>query len=187
MKSIFLFSLIFLPLISNAKVIEKVMAVVDDEMISLSQVQKYKKLMASDIPYPSILFNLRPKKSLKQNTKKALNQLVDEQVLKNNMTPELLNLPSPEDVLRQTLKSHRLSKRNLVKKLKKINLSLEEYRNWLFYNEMYQALFNMEALSSVSVTFQDIHHFYFEKYHRHLSTKHKYNFHQWQFPFNKKR
>ena len=73
----FIFVLLcFVNIFAGAKVIEKTIAVVDDEMIFLSEVRAYKKLLSSSLAPSGSLFQLNSKKNLRKS-KKKINQFYD--------------------------------------------------------------------------------------------------------------
>ena len=166
---------------ASAKVVERVSAVVDDQMISLTYLTKYRKLLSSQIPYSSKLFQLRSRKMLARNKRKRLDHLVDEQVLRNSLPWEQINLPPREEVFKRILKSSKMSRKRLIQQLKRIGFSLEEYQELLYHNQAYQMWIDMEVSASISITDQDINDNYFAKTGKNFFKQYKYELHQWSF------
>lgn len=172
---------------AQAVIVEKILAVVDDEMISLSQIESYQKLLSSSWIYSSILFDVRSKKLLLKNRKKLLDHLVDEIILKNAMPLDFsMNLPSKEEILKEILVNKKTSKKTLSRILKKMNLTLEDYKNMLYNNKLQTHWINMEISSVIEVSDQDINDYYLEKKGRPLFTNYEYVFHQWSFTLSQK-
>ena len=165
---------------AGAKIIERVSAVVDDQMISLTYLTKYRKLLSSKLPYPSKLFQLRARKRLSAQ-KKLLDHLVDELVLKNSLPWDQLNLPSRREVLKRVLKQSKMSRKRLMRELKRTGLSLEEYQELLYNNQAYQIWIDMEVSGAISITDQDINDDYFAKTGKNFFKQYKYELHQWVF------
>ena len=170
----------------SAKIVERVSAVVDDQMISLTYLTKYRKLLFSKIPYSSKLFQLRSRKILARNKKKRLNHLVDELVLKNSLPWEQINLPPREEIFKRILKSSKMSRKRLIQQLKRTGFSLEEYQELLYNNQAYQTWIDMEVSSSISITDQDINDDYFAKTGKNFFKQYKYELHQWVFELSQK-
>ena len=170
---------------ATAKIVERVSAVVDDQMISLTYLTKYRKLLSSQIPYSSKLFQLRSRKMLARNKKKRLDHLVDEQVLKNSLPWEQINLPPREEVFKRVLKSSKMSRKRLIQQLKRTGFSLEEYQELLYNNQAYQMWIDMEVSASISITDQDINDDYFAKTGKNFFKQYRYELHQWVFELSK--
>ena len=166
---------------ATAKIVERVSAVVDDQMISLTYLTKYRKLLSSKIPYSSKLFQLRSRKMLARNKKKRLDHLVDEQILRNSLPWEQISLPPREEIFKRILKSSKISQKRLIQQLKRIGFSLEEYQELLYNNQAYQMWIDMEVSASISITDQDINDDYFAKTGKNFFKQYKYELHQWKF------
>lgn len=165
----------------QAKIIERVSAVVDDQMISLTYLTKYRRLLSSKVPYSSKLFQLRSRKKLSANKKKRLDHLVDELVLKNSLPWDQLNLPSRREVLKRVLDQSKMSRKRLMQELKRTGFSLEEYQELLYNNQAYQMWIDMEVSAAISITDQDINDDYLAKTGKNFFEQYKYELHQWVF------
>lgn len=165
----------------SAKIVERIAAVVDDQMISLSQMQSYKKLISSGVPYSSRLFEIRSKSNIIKSKKKLLDHLIDEAVLRNAFPEAQFKKPDPDRIFRDMLKSSRLSKKRLFRKLKKLRISLEKYKEMIALNQAYEMWINSEVAGAVSITNQDIDDYYLEKTGRHFFKNYKYELNQWKF------
>ena len=179
-----LFFLLLTAFGAEAQVIEKVLAVVDDEMISLSYLESRRRLVSSRWAYPHVLFELRARPVLKKNKKQLLNYLIDEKIISSSIPLDILNgmeIPSPEKLLKEELKRKRSSRRRLVRGLKKIGMTLEEYKSVLKTAKIHQMWTQMEVASFIQISDQDINDYYLGKTGRHFFKKYKYEFYQWRF------
>ena len=182
----FIFVLLcFLNIFAGAKVIEKTIAVVDDEMIFLSEVRAYKKLLSSSLAPSGALFQLNSKKKLIKSRKKLINFMIDERVLKSQLPEEQTNSPSGEELLRQKLKKQNISKKYLKKKLFKIGFSLKQYQDILYYNHLFEKWIQTEAASTIQVLDTDINNYYRIKTGKNFFKQYKYDLNQWRFELSK--
>ncbi len=170
----------------SAKIIERITAVVDDQMISLNHLQMYRKLLSSSVPYSSELFKIRSRKSLIKSQKKLLNHLIDEKVLQSSLPMNQLNLPKKEDLFKRFLKKSNFSRKSLNRKLRRIGISFEDYQEIIYWSQAYQMWINMEIASSIQITNQDVNDYYLEKRGKNFFTQYKYEFHQWKFELSQK-
>ena len=171
---------------AGAKVIEKTVAVVDDEMIFLSEVRTYKKLFSSSLAPSGALFQLNSKKKLVKSRRKLINFMIDEKVLKSQLPEEQMGSPSGEELLRQKLKKQNISKKRLKKKLLKIGFSLKEYQDVLYYNYLFEKWIQTEVASTIQILNRDINNYYKVKTGKNFFKQYKYNLNQWKFDLSKK-
>ena len=178
-----------LPFISKALIVEKVMAVVDDEMISLSQMESYRRLLSSRWRVESVLFDIRSRRSLLNNKKLLLDHLIDEKILTQIALKEMesaLKISSPEELLKKKIAEKKISKKRLKKILSGMGISIEEYQNLLHQNMLSSQLVSMEVASLVHISDQELNDYYLEKRGKSLFTQYKYEFYQWEFEANRK-
>lgn len=168
----------------SARTIEKTVAVVDDEMIFLSEVKAYQKLLSSSLAPAGILFQLRPKKELIRSRKKLIDFMIDEKVLKLQLPEEHLETPSKEEIVRQELKKKNISNKSLKKKLQKIGLSLERYQDILYYNNLFERWIQTEIASTTQVLDVDINDYHRMKTGKNFFKQYRYSLNQWKFKFN---
>ena len=169
-----------------ARVIEKTSAVIDDEMIFLSEVKAYRRLLSSSLAPSSVLFQLQSKKELLRSRRKLVDFMIDEKVLKSQLPEDQLSVSSREEILRRELKRKKISKRRLKKKLLKMGFSLEEYQDVLYYNDLFEKWIHTEISAGIQVLETDINDYYRMKTGKNFFTRYKYNLNQWNFDFSKK-
>ena len=171
---------------ASARTIEKTVAVVDDEMIFLSEVKTYRKLLSSSLAPAGVLFQLTSKKELIKSRKKLIDFMINEKVLKSQLPEEQLEASSKEEILRQELKRRNISDKRLKKKLRKIGLSLEKYQDILYYNNLFERWVQTEIASTTQVLDTDINDYHRMKTGKNFFKQYKYDLNQWKFDFNQK-
>lgn len=169
---------------ASARTIEETVAVVDDEMIFLSEVKAYRKLLSSSLAPAGVLFQLKPKKKLIRSRKKLIDFMINEKVLKSQIPEEQLESSSKEEVFRQELKRKNISQKRLKKKLRRINLSLEKYQDILYYNRLFERWVQTDIASATQVLDTDINDYYRMKTGKNFFKQYKYNLNQWKFDFS---
>lgn len=175
----------FVNVFAGAKVIEKTIAVVDDEMIFLSEMRAYKKLLSSSLAPSGSLFQLNSKKNLRKSRKKLINFMIDERVLKSQLPEEQAGSPSGEELLRKKLKKQNISKKYLKKKLLKIGFSLKQYQDILYYNHLFEKWIQTELASTIQILNTDINNYYRIKTGKNFFKQYKYDLNQWRFELSK--
>ena len=171
---------------SLAKTIEETVAVVDDEMVFLSEVKAYRKLLSSSLAPHGILFQLRPKKELIKSRKKLIDFMIDERVLKSQLPENQLRTSSKEEVLKRELKRNKISNKNLKKKLLKLGISLEQYQDILYHNDLFGQWIQTEIVSTTQVLDTDINDYHRMKTGKNFFKQYKYNLNRWKFNLNQK-
>ena len=171
---------------AETKVIEETAAVIDDEMIFLSEVKTYRKLLSSSLAPSSVLLQLSPKKGLLRSRQKLINFMIDERVLRSQLPEDQFTSSSREELLKQELKRKKISKSRLKKKLSKMEFSLERYQDILYYNDLFEKWVQMEVASAIQVLETDINNYYRTKTGKNFFKQYKYSLNQWEFDFSRK-
>lgn len=184
-QSLYFILVSFLSISVLARTIETTVATVDDEMIFLSEVKSYRKLLASSLAPSGVLFRLRAKKDLIKNRKRLIDFMIDERVLKSQL-PENQFSSSREEVLRKELKRKKISNKSLKRKLLKIGFSLDQYQDILYYNDLFEKWIQTEIASTTQVLDTDINDYFRMKTGKDFFKQYKYNLNQWKFDFSQK-
>lgn len=172
---------------AKSQLIEKIVAVIEDDMVTLSDLTKYRKLLKSSLGQQHVLFEITPKKTLIKSKKKLLEHIIDQKVILNSISTDSyasLNLPSVERILNSIIKQKGLSRNSLKKKLRKLRVSLTDFKKYLMDIFITNQWLQIEVVSAVQVSNKDINDAYFSEHGRYHFTKYKYEFNQWSFPFN---
>ncbi len=167
-----------------SRVIEKTSAVVNDEMIFLSEVRVYRKLLSSPLAPSSVLFQLWPKKELLKSREKVIDFMIDETVLKSQLPENYFISSSKEELLRQELKKKKITKNSLRRKLLKIGLPLQQYQDILYYNDLFEKWVHTEISSAIQILEADINDYYRMKTGKNFFKQYKYGLNQWKFDFS---
>ena len=169
-----------------AQVIEETVAAVDDEVILLSELKAYQRLLSSPLSPSSVLFKLKSKKNIRSSRFHLLNFMIDERVLKTHLPMEQMPEVSKEAALSEELKRKGISRRKMRSFLRKIKLSENDYQEILYHKNLYERWIQMEVSSQIQVSHEEVNDYYFEKNKKNLFKKYKYDLRQWSFELSKK-
>lgn len=184
---IFIASVVPTLVFSKPYTIEKVVAIVEDDMISLSSLQTYRRWLRSSLSNPHILFELRSKKSLLRNKKRLLRHLIDQQIIVNSIPTGKeapFQFPSGKELIEPFLKEKKLSLKRLKSQLRTMGISLDQFKLWLQNDYASNQWVQIDVIEHLQVSDQDINDYYFAKHKKHFFKKYKYEFNQWRFPLN---
>lgn len=141
----------------NAKILDKIVAVIDDELITLSEVNHIKKSYTARKNIAPLIFD-----SEKGNTKNILNSIIKTYMIRKKLS-ELGIVVDDETVdsrVSQIEKSQNVTRNFLVNYLKSQGLEFEDYFQ-LIKNMIEISYFNQKVISPlVSVSDQEVKNFY---------------------------
>ena len=166
---------------ASSEVLEKVLAVVDGEMISLSYLKSYRRLLSTPYLPSHVLFDLRSKNALKKSRKKLLAHLIDEKVLKKALPENLSQISSEDEAFESFLKEKNFSKKRLKKKLGRLGLSFEDYKMIVYQSSLLQRWVQMEVADLIHISNEALEERHFKKTKRPLFQNSIYELHQWNF------
>lgn len=148
----------------NAVLVEKVLAVVNDSIITMTDIELYKKSLKSGELLEEVLTQDEVKKLL--NDKDALlSNLIDKKIIDQEVKKKGFNLSDSqlEKEVRNIYKSHNMTKDELKKALEVKGFSFEEYLAFMGSNIARQNLISQEIASKIKITDSDIANYYYSK------------------------
>ncbi len=184
MNWVILFCLsLFAPLQSESRLVEKVVAVTGEEALFLTDLHSFKKQLRAHLVPDSILFKIFPKKTLLTNKSRRLEFLILQKRLAQMAKEKNLPIQSTNFVTNGKIKLPRnktkglsSSERAVVKSLKSLGLTLEDF--WK-QNDSYSTnnlLLSQEVVSKIRVSDNEVDAYHFNKYGRNLFEDFEYEF-----------
>ncbi len=157
MNKVFLVSLLVASFQLHAKLVDKVVAVIDDQIVTLSEVTRIKRNYPARALIASLVYERK-----KDSTQNILDSMVKVFVIRKKLTELgiIIDDESVESRVKQIEKSQGVTRDFLVSYLNQQNLSFDEYFE-LIKQMMEVSYFNSKIISPlVSVSDQEIKNFY---------------------------
>ncbi len=152
----------------DAEVVDRVVAEVNNEVITLSEVEEegqgiFKKI-ALEVPAQDRL------SAVEQVRKNILRSLIDKKLIEQEAAKQSINVTDKEvdESFEQVLKANRLSRDELLRELDENGINEAAYRDNL-KSQLYQSkLVNRDVRSKIVVTEEDILDYYDTSYTKHI-------------------
>lgn len=158
MKTKLLFSLLLFSSFAFAEVIDRIVAVVNNEIVTLSDLRSFSgKLEKSGLVDDLLLFGQKPE-SLKGNQKAQLDYLMNERILDSEI--KRLNLAVTiervEQEIRDIAKKNGVSRNELMTAIKSQGMSPSDYQAFIKTRIERQSLIEQEITSKIRVSDEDV-------------------------------
>lgn len=180
-KLTLLFSLSF-SFPSQARLVEKVLARVGEDMVSLMDLNLYRRQLIRKIIPESLLFKLTSRKTLLSGKDHLLDFLIAKKILEN-LTEDLKFQPSKKQIQKIEKKiKGRLTYNAFARQLKRSGLSLKALREEITLALKIDFLLTQEVVSKIIISENDINSFYFNKNGKSLFNHFEYDVTSLAFP-----
>ena len=161
MKLIFFLLTVFAASV-DAKVVERILAVVNDQMILQSDVERFRKNLKSGGFVDESLVRLTDRKKLLTDVPALLNHLIDEKILdyevkKRNME---VTIERVEQEIRSITGRQRINRSQLRDVLAEKGVSFSEYQDFIKRSIERQALIDREVSSKIKISDEDVAAYY---------------------------
>lgn len=164
MKSLFfnIFLVLSISTTSYGKVIERVVAVVNGNAITLTELNDYRKKLKSEGLVDDALLMLTDKKSLLKSNKNLIDHLINEKIIdhevkKNNLS---ITIERVEQEVRNITKRNNISRNQLQSALKEKGVAFSDYQNFIKTSLERQSLIEKEIRSKIKISDEDISDYY---------------------------
>ncbi len=157
MKSLFL-SLLLFASVSSAEVVDRVVAVVNNEIVTLSDLKEFsKKVDKGTMIDDLLLFGQRPE-SLKGNQKAQLEYLIYERLLDSEIKRQNLSvtIEKVEQEIREIAKKNGVTRNDLMSAIKAQGMSPSDYQSFVKTRIERQSLIEQEISSKIRVSDEDV-------------------------------
>ena len=177
-----LFVYLFVPFSGQALLVEKVLARVGEDMVSLEDLNSYKRQLAQNMVPESLLFRLTPRRTLLSRKGHLLDFMVSRKIL-GNLTEDMDFQPSEKQIQRIVKKiKGRLTEKAFVQKLSQSGLTLKALRTEIALALKIDFFLTQEVVSKIIVSENDINSFYFNQKGKSLFKHFEYDVTSLAFP-----
>ncbi len=149
----------------HARTVDKIVAIVNEQIITLSDVEKYRKRLAGGGLVDDALIRLSDANQLQRDRNALLNHLIDEKLLDSEVKRKNLEvtIERVEQEIRNIAKNNQVSRQQLVSALRARGVSMSEYQDFIKTSLERQALIEREVTSKIRITDEDITTHYLAK------------------------
>ena len=156
-----------------SKVVESIVAIVNDEIITQMDVSDYKKKLKNNRFLDDMLVEDIP--SLLKQPKQLVNHLINEKLVDMEVKKQGLIVPEEriEQEIQKIAQNNRISRSQLIKALQKEQVSFQNYRRFIRTKLERQSLVEKIIIPYIQVSDDDIANYYYSRLQKNNATKAK--------------
>lgn len=165
----YFFSLLSLILLisatASARLVDKVVAIVNDQPITLSDVEKFKKKLQTGGLVDDALLRLVDTKELLKNRTALLNHIIDERLIDTEVIHKNMEvtIERVEQEIRNIAKNNNISRQQLQSALQAKGVTISEYQDFIKRSLERQSLIEREVTSRIRISDEDVNSYYLAK------------------------
>lgn len=149
-----LFSIILCFSFAQAELVEKIVAIVNDEIITLSDIKKYEARLKSGLTLDELIAQGASNKELLADRNKLINLLIDERIIDSEVKKQNLSvtIERVEKEIRNISKGNNISRAQLKQTLQSQGVDFSEYQNMIKTRLERQSLIEKNLSSNIKIT-----------------------------------
>lgn len=165
LQSVFLVFAISASTVTSAKVIDRIVAIVNDQIITLSDVNSYQANLKNGGLVDDALMKMTNPKKLLTDRKALLDHMVDEKIIDSDVKKKNLQvtIERVEEEIRNLMKRNGINREQLKQVLKNRGVSMAQYQDFIKTTLERQALIQREVTSKIRISDEDIASYYLSK------------------------
>lgn len=151
-----------LPLFVSARPVDKIVAIVNDQIITLSDMEKFKKRLGSGGLTDEALLRLSDVQQLQRDRNTLLNHMIDEKLLDSEVKRKNMEvtIEEVEKEIRNIAKNNNISRQQLVDTLKAKGVGMAQYQDFIKTSLERQRLIEREVANKIRISDEDISSYY---------------------------
>lgn len=149
---------LYFPMPAHAELVEKIIAIVNDEIITLSDLSKYKARLGKGVLFDDLLTQGQDIKSIASDQKKLVSLMVDEKVLDSEIKKQGLavTIERVEKEIRNISKNNNMSRTQLKDVLKGQGVDFSDYQNVIRSRLERQSLIERNVTSKIQISDEEV-------------------------------
>jgi peptidyl-prolyl cis-trans isomerase SurA len=161
--SLFIFAI--LAVSAGARVVDKIVAIVNDQLITLTDVEKFKKRLASGGLVDDALLKLVDTQTLLKDKNALLNHMIDEKLIDSEVKRKNLEvtIERVEQEIRNIAKNNRITRDQLQAALRAKGVTMADYQDFIKTSLERQTLIEREVTSKIRISDEDVSSYYLSK------------------------
>ncbi|MCB9027155.1 MAG: peptidylprolyl isomerase [Bdellovibrionaceae bacterium] len=162
MKKLFLLTIFLLPIFSHAEIIERIVAIVNSEIITLSDLVSYKEKLKKGGLVDDALLKVSDSKKITEDQKELINHLINERLIDSEIKKQNLEatIERVEKEIRSIASKNGISRDQLIAALKNQGVSFSEYQDFLKSTIERQNVIEKEVSSKIKISDDEITEYY---------------------------
>jgi len=148
--------------ISSADVVERVLAIVNNKPITLTEFNDFKQRLQSEGLLDEALLKLRSPQKILSSRKATLNHLIDEKLLDHAVEAQNLSVPFErvEKEIRSIAQQNGITRKQLKQALAERGVKFSEYQDFIKTSLERKSLIEKEITSKIKISEDDISSYY---------------------------
>ena len=159
------FLILFFTVSAHAKLVDKIVAIVDDQIITLSDTEKFKRKLQTGGLLDEALLKLTDPETLKKDKNALLGQLINEKLLDSEVKRKNMEvtIERVEQEIRNVANMNGISRQQLQAALAKQGVTMSQYQDFMKTSLERQGLIEREVSSRIRISDEDISSYYLAK------------------------
>lgn len=148
-----------------AKPVDKIVAIVNDQPITLSDTEKFRKKLATGGLVDDALLKLSNPQTLLKDRNALLNELIDEKLIDTEVKRKSMEvtIERVEQEIRSIAQNNGISRQQLQTALAAKGVSMSQYQDFIKTSLERQSLIEREVTSKIRISDEDISSYYMAK------------------------
>ncbi len=162
MRTLFIFFVLFSSSLSSAKVVERIVAIVNSEIITLTDLNNYRSKLKKGGLVDDALLKLTDSKKILANQQSLLNHLINERIVDSEIKRQnvQVTVERVEKEIRTIAGKNGISKDQLIAALKNQGVVFSEYQDFLRSTLERQRIIEREVSSKIKISEGEISEYY---------------------------
>jgi len=150
---------------ASAKTVEKIVAIINDQLITLSDTEKFHKKLQSGGLVDDALLKLSDTQKLLKDRNALLNQMIDERLIDSEVKRKNMEvtIERVEQEIRTIAKNNGIARPQLQAALQAKGVTMSEYQDFIKTSLERQGLIEREVTSKIRISDEDISSYYMSK------------------------
>lgn len=155
----------FIGLSAQAKLVDKIVAIVDDQIITHSDLEKFKRKLQTGGLLDEALLRLADPQALLKDRNALLGQLINEKLIDSEVKRKNMEvtIERVEQEIRNVAAQNNISRQQLQAALAKQGVTMSQYQDFMKTQLERQGLIEREVTSRIRISDEDISSYYLAK------------------------
>lgn len=156
---------LFAGLTAHAKVVDKIVAIVNDNPVTMSDVEKFKKKLQTGGLVDDALLKLSDSAVLLKDKNAMLNHMIDEKLIDSEVKHRNMEvtIERVEEEIRTIAKGNGITRQQLQTALQAKGVSMSAYQDFIKTSLERQSLIEREVTSRIRISDEDVSSYYLAK------------------------
>jgi peptidyl-prolyl cis-trans isomerase SurA len=150
---------------ASAKVVDKIVAIVNDQIITLSDTEKFQVRLKNAGLVDEVLMMLGNPQTLQKDRNALLNEMIDEKVIDSEVKRKNMEvtIERVEEEIRNIARDNQISRNQLKEALGKQGVTMSQYQDFIKTSLERRTLIEREVKSKIRISDEDISSYYLSK------------------------